>query len=164
MLLVQSIYFFEEKTANEKEAFIVFHKSRFSIIGRRIGVKMNLQENLETIQPKEIKAVKSYRVAEYMSAIEKVNFKNYIRFNEQDILLIDSLGVYQLQKLEKPIVVLQYSPKINLERVIQVLKPSLIIADGSNYKSDVNNWELIALKNKIRFHYTGKKGAFILEY
>jgi competence protein ComEC len=164
ILLVQSIYFFEEKTANEKEAFIVFHKSRFSIIGRRIGVKMNLQENLETIQPKEIKAVKSYRVAEYMSAIEKVNFKNYIRFNEQDILLIDSLGVYQLQKLEKPIVVLQYSPKINLERVIQVLKPSLIIADGSNYKSDVNNWELIALKNKIRFHYTGKKGAFILEY
>tara|TARA_R110000822_G_scaffold106288_2_gene234361 strand:- start:278 stop:1270 length:993 start_codon:yes stop_codon:yes gene_type:complete len=164
ILLVQSIYFFEEKTANEKEAFIVFHKSRFSIIGRRIGVKMNLQENLETIQPKEIKAVKSYRVAEYMSAIEKVNFKNYIRFNEQDILLIDSLGVYQLQKLEKPIVVLQYSPKINLERVIQVLKPSLIIADGSNYKSDVNNWELIALKKEIRFHYTGKKGAFILEY
>jgi competence protein ComEC len=164
MLLVQGIYFFEEKTANEKEAFIVFHKSRFSVIGKRAGLQMKIQDNLETIKANEIKAVKLYRVAEYIKAIEKVDFKNYIRFKEQDILLIDSFGIYQLYKLEKPIVVLQYSPKINLERVIKVLKPSLIIADGSNYKSDVNNWEVIALKKKIRFHYTGKKGAFVLEY
>jgi competence protein ComEC len=46
--------------------------------------------------------------------------------------------------------------------LIQTLKPSLIIADGSNYKSDINSWEITALKNAIPFHYTGKKGAFVL--
>ena len=123
--------------ATEKNAFIVFHKSRFSVLGRREGAEMKLQHHLDTITSKEIKAVKSYRIAAHIKNIEKVDFKNYINFKEQDILLIDSLGIYQLDKLKEPIVVLMYSPKINLERLIQTLKPSLIIADGSNYKSDI---------------------------
>jgi competence protein ComEC len=162
MVFVQSLYFFEIKTANKKEAFIVFHKSRFSLIGTREGLDMKLQHDLDALKSKEIKAIKSYRIAEHIKNIENVDFKNYINFKAQDILLIDSLGIYQLEKLKKPIVVLQYSPKINLERLIQNLKPSLIIADGSNYKSVANKWEIIALKNAIPFHYTGKKGAFIL--
>jgi competence protein ComEC len=162
IVFVQSLYFFEIKTANEKEAFIVFHKSRFSLIGIREGVEMKLQHDLDALKSKEIKAIKSYSVAEYINTTEIVYFKNYINFKGQDILLIDSLGVYQVDKLKSPIVVLQYSPKINLERLIQNLKPSLIIADGSNYKSDANKWEITALKNAIPFHYTGKKGAFIL--
>ena len=162
ILLVQNLYFIERKTAFEKDAFIVFHKSRFSILGRREGAEMKLQHNLATITSKEIKAVKSYRIAAHIKNIENVDFKNYINFKGQDILLIDRLGVYQLDKLKEPIVVLQYAPKINLERLIQTLKPSLIIADGSNYKSDINRWETTALKNAIPFHYTGKKGAFIL--
>ena len=74
------------------------------------------------------------------------------------------MGAYQLNKLVHPIVILQHSPKINLERLIHRLKPSLIIADGSNYKSYAGNWEKISIKNKIPFHDTRKKGAFKLEY
>ena len=162
ILFVQGLYFIEDKTASEKEAFIVFHKSRFSLIGIRKGMKMELQHDLDALKSKEIKAIKSYRVAEYINYIKKVDFNNYINFKEQDILLIDSLGVYQLNKLKNPIVVLQYSPKINLERLIQTLNPRLIIADGSNYKSDANNWEITCFKKAIPYHYTGKKGAFIL--
>lgn len=162
ILLVQNLYFFESKTATEKDAFIVFHKTRFSIIGRREGAEIKLQHNLDTLPFKEFKAVKSYCIAAHIKNIENVDFRNYINFKQQDILLIDSLGVYQLEKLKKPIVVLMYSPKINLERLIRTLKPSLIIADGSNYKSDINRWAITALKNVVPFHYTGKKGAFIL--
>jgi competence protein ComEC len=162
ILFVQGIYFLEHKTASEKEAFMVFHKSRFSIIGLREGMKMALQHDLDLLEFKEIKAVQAYRVAEYIKYINIVDFKNYIHFKEQDILLIDSLGVYQLDQLEHPIVVLQYSPKINVERLIQTLNPSLIIADGSNYKSVVNNWEITCLEKTVPFHYTGNKGAFVL--
>ena len=163
VLLVQGVYVFEEHIANEKEVFIVFHKSRISVIGKRTGVQMKIQDNLEGRKPEESNAIKSYVVAEYIEEVEKVNFKNYIRFKEQDILIVDSLGVYQVSKLEKPIVVLQYSPKINLERLIQVLKPSFIIADGSNYKSYANTWEKIAAKNQTPFYDTRKKGAFVFE-
>jgi competence protein ComEC len=164
IVFVQGLYFLEHKRASEKEAFVVFHKSRFSLIGLREGMNMALHNDSDLLESKEIKAVQSYRVAEYINTIEIVDFKNYIRFKEQDILLIDSLGVYQLRKLEKPIVVLQYSPKINLERLIQTLNPSLIIADGSNYKSYVRKWRVVALKKEVPFYNTSKRGAFVLEY
>ena len=164
ILLVQSIYFFEEKMANEKATFLVFHKSRFSIIGKRVGKQINIQHNLDSVQLRNMKAVKPYLIAEHIKDTQKVNFKNYIRFKEQDILIVDSLGVYQLTKLQHPIVVLQYAPKLNLERLIQTLKPSLIITDGSSYKSYIKQWQEIALKNQVPFYDTGKKGAFVLEY
>ena len=164
VLFIQSLYFFEERKAIEKEALIVFHKSRFSIVGKRKGVKIKIQQHIDTLKPSKTNIIKSYVTAEHIQYIENVNFKNYIRFKEQDILIVDSLGVYQIRKLEKPIVVLQYSPKINLERLIHRLKPSLIIADGSNYKSYVNTWEIIAAKNQTSFHDTRKKGAFVIEY
>ncbi len=94
--------------------------------------------------------------------INKVDFKNYVNFKGKDILIIDSLGVYQLEKIINPIVILQDSPKINLERMLSILKPSLVIADGSNYKKDVLFWEKVSLKIDVPFHYTGQKGAFIL--
>jgi competence protein ComEC len=162
ILFVQGFYFLEHKTASDREAFMVFHKSRFSVIGLREGMKMALQHDLDLPESKEIKAVQAYRVAEYIKHINIVDFKNYIHFKEQDILLIDSLGVYQLDQLKHPIVVLQYSPKINVERLIQTLNPSLIIADGSNYKSVVNNWKITCLEKAVPFHYTGNKGAFVL--
>jgi competence protein ComEC len=164
VLLIQSLYFFEQTKAIEKEAFIVFHKSRFSIIGKRKGLKIKIQQHIDTLKPGKINMIKSYVTAEYIQYIENVNFKNFIQFKEKNILIVDSLGVYQLNKLAHPIVILQYSPKINLERLIHRLKPSLIIADGSNYKSYASNWEDISIKYKVPFHNTRKKGAFKLEY
>ena len=164
VLLIQSLYFFEEKKAIEKESLIVFHKSRFSIVGKRKGLNLKIQQHIDTLKPSEINIIKSYVTAEYIQYVENVNFKNFIQFKEKNILIVDSLGVYKLNKLVHPIVILQYSPKINLERLIHRLKPSLIIADGSNYKSYASNWEKISIKNKIPFHDTRKKGAFKLEY
>jgi competence protein ComEC len=164
VLLIQSLYFFEERKAIEKEALIVFHKSRFSIVGKRKGLKIKIQQHIDTLKPSEINMIKSYVTAEYIQYVENVNFKNFIQFKGKNILIVDSLGVYQLNKLAHPIVLLQYSPKINLERLIHRLKPSLIIADGSNYKSYASNWEKIAIKNNIPFHDTRRKGFFKLEY
>ena len=65
--------------------------------------------------------------------------------------------------MKNPIVVLQYSPKINLERLIQFVKPKQIVADGNNYKSFVKTWEGICRKQKTPFYYTGKNGAFMYE-
>jgi competence protein ComEC len=62
--------------------------------------------------------------------------------------------------LENPIVVLQQSPKINLERMLKTLVPKQVVVDGSNYKSYVNRWKETAEKQKTPFHDTGKNGAF----
>ncbi|WP_252191096.1 ComEC/Rec2 family competence protein [Polaribacter sp. Q13] len=160
---LQTIFLLESNTNKVKEELIVFHKSRFSIIGERIGEQLFLQHNLDSTRFKNENSIKTYSVSEGIDEVKETNFKNFIQFSNKDILLIDSLGVYMVSGMRKPIVVLQYSPKINLTRLIKIIKPSQIIADGSNYKSDVNRWEKTCLNNKIPFHYTGQKGAFIIQ-
>lgn len=163
IFITQSIYFYETKLHIEKEEFIVFHKSRFSLIGKRIGATIQVQHDIDSIDVMKITALKPYLINEKITKIDTTSFKNFINFNQNKILLIDSLGVYNVNKLEKPIVILQYSPKINLERLIKTLQPNLIIADGSNYKSYINRWENSAKKQKTPFHYTGQNGAYILK-
>ena len=118
---------------------------------------------MDSMQLKNEYSTKAYRISEGISSLQKHDFKNYIQYAWKEILLIDSLGVYKISGTNNPIVVLQNSTKINLNRLIQTVQPSKIIADGSNYKREVLHWESTCLKNKIPFHYTGQKGAFILK-
>lgn len=161
IIIFQSIYFVEKNTNLKKEAFIVFHKSRYAVIGKRDAKKLYIQQDIDPINSKNISAIKSYRIKDNLEVLN-IDFNNSIQFKNKQIVLVDSLGIYNLKGLEKPIVVLQYSPKINLVRLLKNIKPSEIIADGSNYKTYVTAWEKVCLKNNIPFHYTGQKGAYIL--
>ena len=79
------------------------------------------------------------------------------------LLVIDSLGTYNVKSFKPDYVLLTQSPKLNINRLIDSLKPKLIIADGSNYKSYIERWEATCTKRKLPFHQTSKKGAFILK-
>jgi competence protein ComEC len=163
ILIIQGIFLLESNKNKSKEEIIVFHKSRFSMIGKRIGEQLFLQDNLEILKREKEKSITSYRIVEGGPQVEKTNFKNFIKFYDKDILLVDSLGVYKVAGLKNSIVMLQYSPKINLTRLIKRIKPSQIIADGSNYKSDVIRWQNTCIKQKTPFYYTGKNGAYLIK-
>jgi competence protein ComEC len=69
-----------------------------------------------------------------------------------------------IQKFQKiDYVLLGNSPKINLNRFLDSIQPTSIIADGSNYSSDIERWKKSCSNRKLPFYYTGEKGAFILE-
>ena len=79
------------------------------------------------------------------------------------MLVIDSTGVYSVEGLQPVYLVLTNSPKINLNRLLKILQPKIIIADGSNYRSYLERWEETCLKENIPFHATAKNGAFIIK-
>jgi competence protein ComEC len=163
IVIVQSVFVLEtyqKKTAN---AFIVFHKNRSSILGIRVGEKLLLQHDLDSLKFQKSNLMTSYRIGENIKQVFKRSNSNVFQFDKDLIVLIDSLGVYQLNNLENSIVILQYSPKINLERLLKKIQPKQIIADGSNYKNDINRWQVICEKQKTPFYYTGKNGAYILK-
>ena len=160
ILLFQSVFLFENYQKNTKKELIVFHKSRKSIVGIRVRGDVKIYHNIDTLEVKSLNLIKTYAIGENMKPIFIKEFLDVFNFKNKDVLVIDSLGVYQLKGLENPIVVLQNSPKINLERLIKSLNPSYIIADGSNYKSYVKRWKMSSKKLKTLFHYTGEKGAF----
>ena len=160
ILLFQSVFLFENYQKNTKKELIVFHKSRKSIVGIRVRGDVKIYHNIDTLEVKSLNLIKTYAIGENMKPIFIKGFSDVFNFKNKDVLVIDSLGVYQLKGLENPIVVLQNSPKINLERLIKSLNPSYIIVDGSNYKSYVKRWKMSSKKLKTLFHYTGEKGAF----
>ena len=160
ILLFQSVFLFENYQKNTKKELIVFHKSRKSIVGIRVRGDVKIYHNIDTLEVKSLNLIKTYVIGENMKPIFIKEFLDVFNFKNKDVLVIDSLGVYQLKGLENPIVVLQNSPKINLERLIKSLNPSYIIVDGSNYKSYVKRWKMSSKKLKTLFHYTGEKGAF----
>ena len=164
IFILQIIFLYELKENNDQKELIIFHKSRKSVIGERTGKRLFLQHNLDTLNFKNDYSLKSYRISGKIEQIHQVTFNNFINFQNKNILIVDSLGVYKIKGLVKPIVVLQNSPKINLLRLLQHLDPIQIVADGSNYRSDINRWEIICAKQDVPFHYTGDKGAFILKH
>ena len=81
---------------------------------------------------------------------------------DNKILILDSLGVYPTA-IRPDIVVITQSPKINMERFLQITKPKLVVADASNYKYIQKLWKGSCLKEKIPFHATGEKGFYRLD-
>ncbi|WP_299006235.1 ComEC/Rec2 family competence protein [uncultured Tenacibaculum sp.] len=162
ILLVQGIYFYEKQEKENKSEFIVFHKSRHTVLGKRNGNELHVFSSISDSILQQEKLLQSYRIGEHILSKNTDSVFNVTSFNNKQILIIDSLGVYQINGLKNPIVLLQNSPKINLNRLITTLKPQQIIADGSNYKSYVNRWKETCNKQKTPFWYTGQNGAYII--
>ncbi|PWH81618.1 competence protein [Algibacter marinivivus] len=152
------------KYSQPKNEFIVFHKSRYSLIGNTTNNKIIVSNDFDSITKTKNKIITDYKVGNDIKAIEEQPLSSIYKLNNKSILVIDSLGIYNINSFKPDMILLRQSPKINLNRLIDSLKPKQIIADGSNYKSHINRWETICLKRKIPFHQTSKKGAFIINY
>ncbi len=163
ILIVQFSYFQTHWTIQNQKEFVIFHSKKNTLIAERNGENIAVFANdslLKTVS--ENKTLTSYLVGNFSHLQSKEKLQNTLYFQSKKILVLDSLGVYP-KNSNPDIVVLTQSPKINLERLFQTLKPKMVVADGSNYKTYINLWKATCLKNKIPFHATGEKGFYRLE-
>ncbi|WP_226742897.1 ComEC/Rec2 family competence protein [Polaribacter gangjinensis] len=159
IVVLQSVILFEKFEKHQTKEFIVFHKTKQAVIGFRNSNTIEIHHNVDSLQQLN-SVINPYKIGENVEVSFKKMISNVYMFENQPILIIDSLGVYQLENLKNSVVILQNSPKINLERMITAIQPKIIIADGSNFKSYINRWKITSQKMKIPFYYTGEKGAF----
>ena len=162
VLVYQSVSFYEKYKTEITNQFIVFHKSRNSIVGKRIGARLEVYHNMDTLIYNQ-NVLKNYTVGERIKEVNYDEISNFLQIDNQVILFIDANGNYDIKGLQQPILVLRQSPKINLERLIKMLNPTLVIADGSNYKSYVSLWRASCLELQTPFWSTREKGAYILK-
>ena len=163
IIISQGVLMFDKKE-KAKNSFIVFHKSRHSIIGHKTNRQLRIYSNTNDSILQQDKTITNYKVGAHIKTIDIDSVKNIHTFNSRSVLLIDSFGVYKTARFKPSIILLQHSPKINLERLIDRLQPELIISDGSNFKSYQERWKATCEAKKIPFHQTSKKGAFIYNY
>lgn len=104
--------------------------------------------------------VNDYQMAKRIGNTTYLPMQNSFLVAEKKMLVVDSLCIYPAIQATTNYVLLTDSPRLNLERLIDSLKPNVIIADGSNYRSFVKRWAKTCLTKKLPFHYTGEQGAY----
>lgn len=83
-------------------------------------------------------------------------------FGQRKVLVIDNNALYE-PNIKPDILILAQSPKLNLERIINEIKPKQIIADGTNIKYLISLWAATCKKQKIPFHATAEKGFYSIK-
>jgi competence protein ComEC len=163
MLCIQSTLIYT-KYQTATNAFIVFHKSRYSVIGLKQNRELQLYHNLDLTSLKNNSIITNFRVGEHIIKTSYDSLQSVYLLKNKNLLVVDSLGVYNVKTFKADIILLRNSPKINLNRLIDSLQPKLIISDGSNFKSYQERWAKTCEVQNIHFHQTSKKGAFIYDY
>ncbi len=154
---------FEKYYHIKNEEFVVFHSHRNTIIGilQQRSFKTYSSSNFSEMNKNYI--LQNYITNKNSNIISSQKLKNVYTYKKKVILIIDSTGIYNIERLQPDIIILSNSPKVHLERIIKKLKPTKVIADASNYTSYLDQWEISCQKLEIPFHRTDKKGAFILK-
>ncbi|WP_317162734.1 ComEC/Rec2 family competence protein [Winogradskyella endarachnes] len=161
ILTLQGVYFYN-KYQTQNDEFIVFNKNRYSMIGIKENEELRVFHNLDSIQFKSNHAIKNYIVGKSIDFLISDSLQSVYQYKDKTILTIDSLGIYKGITFKPNYILLRNSPKLNLNRLIDSLKPQQIIADASNYKSYLKRWKATCEYKKIPFHQTNEKGAFII--
>lgn len=157
VVVLQTVYIFNKIDIKNSDEFIVFNKSRTTLLTERKANQISVFTN-DSLSENDY-LIKSYKVGSFSKIIKTDSLQNFYYSNGKKILLIDNSSVYNAD-LSADVVLLVGSPKINLERFLKDHKPEIIIADASNYKSYVQLWKQTCQKYKIRFHSTYENGFY----
>ncbi len=150
--------FYSIYKTGEKETLFLAHQTKNSILIHQTGNALSvLSYNQEATK----RIITDYKVVERIKTIEHRPLQNSYKFKNKNIIVIDSFGSYISTKAHY--LLLTRSPKINLDRLLDSVRPKQVIVDGSNYASYVKRWQATCAKRKTPFHYTGEKGAYRFE-
>lgn len=148
-----SILIFQQQNKME---ILVFNMKNQTIIAKQNTNEIDFYCS-DSIKNNQI--IQSYLIANLNPEVKWNRLQNVLYFNGKRIEIIDSSGVYS-PFMKPDIVMLTHSPKFNFERMVKQIKPKLVIADASNYKSLVEKWSASCYKQKIPFYDTRKKGFY----
>ena len=163
ILMIQGAFIYNKHKTSTNE-FIVFHKSRNSMIGIKQKNRLLIHHNLDNTSIDKNRIVTNYKIGEHIVKTDFDSLQSIYKLNTKNLLIVDSLGIYNVKSFKIDIVLLRNSPKINLKRLIDSLQPELIISDGSNYKTYQERWSKTCEVQKTLFHQTSIKGAFVYNY
>lgn len=160
-LQITWIYLKWQPVSNE---LVIFHKNRHSLIGHTEKNALLISHDFDSITAHKDQVITNYLLGKQITDLYHVPLKQVYPIKTKHLLVVDSLGIYDIPERHPEYILLRQSPRINLNRLIETLSPKYIIADGSNYTSYIQNWEMVCRNKKLPFHYTGKKGAFTIEF
>lgn len=147
----------------KKDELIVYSVSKNNLITIRKGENISLYQSTKTNKEDYgFNTIQSYITANFLKLNKVEVLKNVLYFKDKKIIIVDSDKILNLS-FSPDIVIIANSPKINLERMLDKLKPLQVVATNTNHKNFVSQLESTCKKLKIQFHSTFKDGYFKLD-
>lgn len=147
--------------ARESE-FVIFQKGQHTLIGIKHGSSAKFYHDLEDEVVKSDQTIRDYRIGTRLKSTRFQLKTKLLQFDNQLWLVLDSTGLQRSPSFPIHGLVLTQSPRLNLDRWLDSIKPNIVVADGSNYTSYINRWEATCSKKNIHFHRTDSDGAYII--
>lgn len=88
--------------------------------------------------------------------------KNYLKACEKRIAIVGRNFNRDNNILPCDILLLKDDSRMNLEFLIERMRPTLIVADGSDGKWKINKWKEICAKRKVEFYDVNEMGALVI--
>lgn len=154
--IAYGITMWQQKKGKE---LVVFNTTTNTTLALKTPNSINIISDDSLI--KNTASIKAYTRANFNPEIKTLPLQNILWINNKRILIIDEDTSYDAT-IKPDILLLANSPKVNLERIIEVLKPKKIIANGTNYKSSIKLWKATCEEQKIPFHATAEKGFYTI--
>ncbi|MGB3773704.1 MAG: ComEC/Rec2 family competence protein, partial [Leeuwenhoekiella sp.] len=158
-ILLLVFYNLYDKNLRKQDHYYIHHNYKGSLISQQYDRTLRILADANDYE----QTISLFQQNINLETIEKKTIENYHIINGKELLVIDSLGIYEVANANPEYILLRDSPKINLNRLLQTYSSAMIIADGSNYKNYVNRWKASCRDQKIPFHSTYEKGAFEIE-
>jgi competence protein ComEC len=163
IIVLQIALIYQKQQRNSTQEVVIFNKSKASLLGLRDGRSIQTFHNMDSLEMEKSHIITSYTTHEGIRTLtEQPKLPSVFSYNNTSVLLVDSLGIYQNKYFKPEIIWLTSSPEINIERLLKTKKPSLILADASNYKSYVRHWKKVCQENQTCFYDTATQGAFVM--
>jgi competence protein ComEC len=134
-------------------------KSSYVFTGDSIMMKEGLQQNFH-LKPARI-ALQAKKQLETMPSLYHQN--NYWQFYNKKLLLLDSNTILQKRDTALPVDILLFShnPPVDIDELLTVVKPAVIVFDGSNSLWKIQKWKSACERLILRCHSVPEQGAFV---
>lgn len=163
VISIQLSYMKTFSNIQNQNEYVIFNLKKNTMITERHGTSVTLYTN-DSIKNASANngVLKSYLTANFSVLNSREKIQNTAYFKNNRILILDSTGIYP-KDIRPDLILITQSPKINMERLLQELKPKLVVVDASNFKTLQKRWKKSCEKGKIPFHATAEKGFFKLD-
>ena len=143
--------------ASRKLEWVVPHRTGASGLWVRQGTELTVISG----EPEAYRyALGDYQTGEGIRKVRQDSLRQAYWLGSNNLWIIGPEAYFPDAGPGPDILLLRGSPRVHLDRVLQSLRPALVIADGSNYRSFAKRWEASCMARGIPFHHTATDGAY----
>ncbi len=147
---------------NQTSRGIIFHQPTKSIVAEQNGRYWQIFG--DSTQVNKSKIVQQWAKGARMKNPSYKPKKFVFEWNQIRLIIVDSLGVYEIPDFKPTHVLLTQNTPVHLDRLLNTLGSPNIIADGSSYNTTKKRWKKTCDQRKIPFLDTAKKGMISFDF